>query len=136
MGLAIGGAASAWFAGSARVPFVAGLTSALPEALGRVHPVYKSPHVALMATAACCAFFTTMSLLGSSVNEAYQILLKAAVILQMIPFTYLFLTLVAHRRRPRLGACRRAGRPGRRPSSAWSWRSCRPPTSRTCGSSS
>ena len=47
MGLAIGGAASAWFAGSARVPFVAGLTSALPEALGRVHPVYKSPHVAL-----------------------------------------------------------------------------------------
>ena len=93
MGLAIGGAASAWFAGSARVPFVAGLTSALPEALGRVHPIYKSPHVALMATAVCCAFFTAMSLLGSSVNEAYQILLKAAVILQMIPFTYLFLTL-------------------------------------------
>ncbi len=93
MGLAIGGAASAWFAGSARVPFVAGLTSALPEVLGRVHPTYKSPHVALMATAVCCAFFTTISLLGSSVNEAYQILLKSAVILQMIPFTYLFLTL-------------------------------------------
>jgi glutamate:GABA antiporter len=93
MGLAIGGAASAWFAGSARVPFVAGLTSALPEVLGRVHPTYKSPHVALIATAACCAFFTMLSLLGSSVNEAYQILLKSAVILQMIPFTYLFLTL-------------------------------------------
>jgi amino acid transporter len=93
MGLAIGGAASAWFAGSARVPFVAGLTSALPEPLGRVHPVYKSPHVALMATAACCAFFTTISLVGSSVNEAYQVLLKSAVIMQMIPFTYLFLTL-------------------------------------------
>ena len=46
-----------------------------------------------MATAACCAFFTAISLLGSSVNEAYQILLKSAVILQMIPFTYLFLTL-------------------------------------------
>src|SRR5206468_3315936 len=38
MGLATGGAASAWFAGSARIPFVAGLTRALPPALGRVHP--------------------------------------------------------------------------------------------------
>jgi amino acid transporter len=94
MGLAIGGAASAWFAGSARVPFVAGLTSALPEVLGRVHPVYKSPYVALIATAACCAFFTLLSMLGSSVNEAYQVLLKSAVVLQMIPFTYLFLTLI------------------------------------------
>lgn len=93
MGLAIGGAASAWFAGSARVPFVAGLTSALPEALGRVHPVYKSPYVALLATAVCCALFTVTSFAGSSVNEAYQVLLKSAVVMQMIPFTYLFLTL-------------------------------------------
>ena len=38
MGLATGGAASAWFAGSSRIPFVAGLTSALPPALGRIHP--------------------------------------------------------------------------------------------------
>ena len=94
MGLAVGGAASAWFAGSARVPFVAGLTSALPEALGRVHPTYKSPHVALLATALCCAFFTVIAMAGSSVNEAYQVLLKSAVVMQMIPFTYLFLTLM------------------------------------------
>ena len=93
MGLAIGGAASAWFAGSARVPFVAGLSSALPEVLGRVHPVYKTPHVALLATAALCAFFTATSFAGSSVNEAYQVLLKSAVVMQMIPFAYLFLTL-------------------------------------------
>jgi len=93
MGLAIGGAASAWFAGSARVPFVAGLTSALPESLGRVHPVYKSPYVALLVTALLCALFTLISFAGSSVNEAYQVLLKSAVVMQMIPFTYLFLTL-------------------------------------------
>jgi len=93
MGVAVGGAASAWFAGSTRIPFVAGLTSALPEALGRVHPVYKSPHVALMVAAACCAAFTGLSFVGSSVNEAYQVLLKSAVVIQMIPFTYLFLTL-------------------------------------------
>jgi amino acid transporter len=93
MGLAIGGAASAWFAGSARVPFVAGLTSALPESLGRVHPIYKSPYVALLVTALLCALFTLISFAGSSVNEAYQVLLKSAVVMQMIPFTYLFLTL-------------------------------------------
>ncbi len=93
MGVAIGGSASAWFAGSARIPFVAGLTSALPEALGRVHPAYKSPYVALLVAAFFCALFTGISFVGSSVNEAYQVLLKSAVVIQMIPFTYLFLTL-------------------------------------------
>ncbi len=93
MGLAIGGSASAWFSGSARVPFVAGLTSALPEALGRVHPVYKSPYVALLVAACCCALFTAISFVGSSVNEAYQVLLKSAVVIQLIPFVYLFLTM-------------------------------------------
>jgi glutamate:GABA antiporter len=94
MGLATGGAASAWFAGSSRVPFVAGLTSALPPALGRVHPRWRSPHVALVTCALLAALFTILSLLGSSVAEAYQVLLKAAVVIQLIPFTYLFLGLV------------------------------------------
>jgi amino acid transporter len=94
MGLATGGAASAWFAGSSRVPFVAGLTSALPVALGRVHPRWRSPHVALITCAVFAAMFTILSLVGSSVAEAYQVLLKAAVVIQLIPFTYLFLGLV------------------------------------------
>ncbi len=97
MGVAIGGSASAWFAGSARIPFVAGLTSALPEALGRVHPVYRSPYVALLVAAFFCALFTGISFVGSSVNEAYQVLLKSAVVIQMIPFAYLFLTLAQTR---------------------------------------
>jgi len=94
MGLATGGAASAWFAGSARIPFVAGLTSALPAALGRVHPRWQSPHVALVTSALIAALFTAVSLVGSSVAEAYQVLLKAAVVIQLIPFVYLFLALV------------------------------------------
>jgi glutamate:GABA antiporter len=94
MGLATGGTASAWFAGSSRVPFVAGLTSALPAALGRVHPRWRSPHVALITCAVLTATFTVFSLVGSSVAEAYQVMLKAAVIIQLIPFTYLFLGLV------------------------------------------
>jgi amino acid transporter len=97
MGLAIGGSASAWFAGSARIPFVAGLTSALPEALGRVHPTYKSPYLALLVAAFFCAVFTAISFVGSSVNEAYQVLLKSAVVIQMVPFAYLFLVLARTR---------------------------------------
>ena len=94
MGLATGGAASAWFAGSSRIPFVAGLTSALPAPLGRVHPRWGSPHVALIACAVLAAAFTAFSLAGSSVAEAYQVMLKAAVVIQLIPFAYLFLALV------------------------------------------
>jgi amino acid transporter len=93
MGLATGGAASAWFAGSSRIPFVAGLASALPAALGRVHPRFHSPHVALITCAVLAGIFTVLSLVGSSVAEAYQVLLKAAVIIQLIPFIYLFLAV-------------------------------------------
>src|SRR5438093_4841411 len=93
MGVATGGAASAWFAGSSRIPFVAGLTSALPPALGRIHPRWHSPHIALTACALMAGLFTAFSLTGSTVNEAYQVLLKAAVVIQLIPFTYLFLAL-------------------------------------------
>jgi amino acid transporter len=93
MGVATGGAASAWFAGSARVPFVAGLTNALPAALGKVHPRWQSPHVALLTCAVLAALFTGFSLVGSSVAEAYQVLLKAAVVIQLVPFVYLFLAL-------------------------------------------
>ena len=94
MGVATGGAASAWFAGSSRIPFVAGLTTALPAALGRVHPRWHSPHVALITCAVLCGVFTSLSLVGSSVAEAYQVLLKAAVVIQLIPFVYLFLALI------------------------------------------
>jgi amino acid transporter len=93
MGLATGGAASAWFAGSSRIPFVAGLTNALPAALGRVHPRWGSPHVALVTCAVLAAIFTAFSLVGSNVAEAYQVLLKAAVVIQLVPFVYLFLAL-------------------------------------------
>jgi amino acid transporter len=94
MGLATGGAASAWFAGSSRIPFVAGLTNALPPALGRLHPRWGSPHVALVTCAVLAAVLTALSLVGSSVAEAYQVLLKAAVVIQLIPFVYLFLALM------------------------------------------
>ena len=94
MALAIGGATSAWFAGPARIPFVAGLDSALPAALGRVHPRWGSPYVALITCALLSAGLTALSLTGSSVAEAYQVLLRASVVINLVPFVYTFLALM------------------------------------------
>jgi amino acid transporter len=94
MSLAIGGAASAWFAGPARIPFVAGVDSVLPPLLGRVHPRWGSPHVALITCAVVSAALTALSLIGSSVAEAYQVLLRATVVINLVPFVYIFLALL------------------------------------------
>ena len=94
MAISIGGAASAWFAGPARIPFVAGLDSALPPALGRVHPRWGSPHVALITCALVSAGLTALSLMGSTVAEAYEVLLRATVVINLVPFVYMFLALV------------------------------------------
>ena len=88
--LSIGGSTSAWFAGSARIPFVAGVDRDLPPALGRVHPRWGSPAVALVVNAAVSAVLTGVALTGSTVAEAYQQLLNSTVVIQMIPFLYVF----------------------------------------------
>lgn len=94
MAVSIGGGASAWFAGVARIPFVAGLDRALPPALGRSHPRWHSPYVALIVEAVLCAVFVGFSLVGSTVAEAYQVLLKASVAINLVPFIYLFAGLM------------------------------------------
>lgn len=94
MAISIGGAASAWFAGPARIPFVAGLDRALPTALGRVHPRWGSPHIALITCALVSAGLTALSLTGSTVAEAYEVLLRATVVINLVPFVYMFLALM------------------------------------------
>jgi amino acid transporter len=94
MAVSVGGSASAWFAGPSRIPFVAGLDRALPPALGRLHPKWGSPHVALLTCAAISAALTGLSLAGSTVAEAYQVLLRAAVVINLVPFVYAFLALM------------------------------------------
>jgi amino acid transporter len=93
MAISIAGAASAWFAGPARIPFAAGLDRALPPALGRVHPRWGSPHIALTTCALISAGLTGLSLAGSTVAEAYEILLRATVVINLVPFVYLFVAL-------------------------------------------
>ena len=91
--VAILGTASAWFSGSARLPFVAGIDRYLPPALGRVHPKFHTPYVALGLFAVLSAMLIMMSYAGASVGEAYLTLLSIAVILQMVPNLYMFAAL-------------------------------------------
>jgi amino acid transporter len=88
--LAMLGVASAWIGGAARIPFVMGLGVYLPPALGKLHPKWDTPYIALIVQALVSGMFVLISLFGSTVVDAYGILLKSSVVIQLIPFLYLF----------------------------------------------
>jgi amino acid transporter len=94
--IAILGTASAWFSGAARLPFVAGVDRYLPPIIGRVHPRYHTPYISLILFAILSSLLIATSFLGVSVGEAYLTMLDLAVILQLLPSTYMFLALLKH----------------------------------------
>ena len=95
LSLSIAGIGSAWMGGSARIPFVAGLDSYMPSAMGRVHPKYATPHVALIVQGIVSLILIVLNFtLSGGVQEAFQKMLSAAVVLQLIPFLYVFAALV------------------------------------------
>jgi glutamate:GABA antiporter len=96
LSLSIAGIGSAWLGGSARIPFVAGLDSYLPSWLGKVHPKYATPYAALIvhATVSLVLVVLNFGLTGSGVQETFQKLLSLAVVLQLIPFLYIFAALL------------------------------------------
>ena len=90
LSLSIAGIGSAWLGGSARIPFVAGLDSYLPRWLGNLHPVYRTPYAALLVHAGVSLALVLMNFWSSGVQESFQRLLSLAVVLQLIPFLYMF----------------------------------------------
>lgn len=95
LSLSIAGIGSAWMGGSARIPFVAGLDSYMPSWLGKVHPRYATPHAALIvqfvvSLALCVVNFAA----SGGVQEAFQTMLSLAVVLQLVPFVYVFAALL------------------------------------------
>jgi amino acid transporter len=100
MSLNASGNASAWLAGAARIPFVIGIDRYLPAAFARVHSRYHTPHVALIVQGFASSLFIVISAVGASVSDMYLILLQTTVILQLIPYLYMFGALVRIRRSP------------------------------------
>jgi len=90
LSLSIAGIGSAWLAGSARIPFVAGLDSYMPSWLGRVHPQYSTPYAALIVHAAVSLILVVVNFTAAGVQETFQKLLSLAVVLQLVPFLYMF----------------------------------------------
>jgi amino acid transporter len=92
LSLSIAGIGSAWLGGSARIPFVAGLDSYMPDWLGKIHPKYSTPYAALIVHAIVSLILVVInfSFTGAGVQETFQKLLSLAVVLQLIPFLYMF----------------------------------------------
>jgi amino acid transporter len=96
--LAVGaiGGTNSWVAGSARVPFAAGVDRALPAAFGRLHERYRTPHVALIVQAAAASVLFLASVFVSlggeetTVQGAYDILVNLTILVYFVPYLYLF----------------------------------------------
>src|SRR5690242_5134827 len=92
---AIAGIGSAWTGGAARIPFVAGLDSYMPVWMGKIHPKYATPHAALIVQFVVSAVLVVINFAGGiHVQETFQRLLSLAVVLQLVPFLYMFAALV------------------------------------------
>jgi amino acid transporter len=94
LSLSIAGIGSAWIGGCARIPFVAGLDSYMPSWLGNIHPRYSTPYAALIVQAIVSAVLVILNLSGAGVAETFQKLLSLAVVLNLVPFVYMFAALV------------------------------------------
>ena len=104
LSLSIAGIGSAWLGGSARIPFVAGLDSYMPGWLGKIHPKYATPYAALIVHAVVSMLLVVMNFYqGAGVKETFQTLLSLAVVLQLVPFLYMFGALLRFAFRPEDG---------------------------------
>jgi amino acid transporter len=95
LSMSIAGIGSAWLGGSARIPFVAGLDSYMPAWLGKIHPKYATPYAALIVHASVSLILVILNFVATGgVQESFQSLLSLAVVLQLIPFLYMFAALL------------------------------------------
>jgi amino acid transporter len=103
------GGVGAWLSGPARVAFVIGLDRYFPPAFGKVHPRWGTPYVAILAQASLATVALLMSVLGrgTTVETVYLILLDTQLLIYFIPFVYLFISLIIHRRRDHLAGAPR-----------------------------
>jgi amino acid transporter len=88
------GNTSAWLSGAARIPFVIGIDKYLPSALGTVHPKHNTPHIALIVQGIASSVVIVIAAIGASVGDMYLFLLQTTVILQLIPYVYMFASLL------------------------------------------
>jgi amino acid transporter len=94
------GAAGAYLAAVARLPFVAGIDRFLPPVFGALHPRWRTPWVALTVQAVLGAVFIFLGQAGTTVKGAYDVLVSMGVITYFIPYLYVFAALYKLQREP------------------------------------
>jgi glutamate:GABA antiporter len=95
LSLSIAGIGSAWMGGSARIPFVAGLDAYMPSWLGRLHSRYATPYAALIVQGLVSLVLVIINFAAAGgVQAAFQTMLSIAVVLQLVPFIYMFAALL------------------------------------------
>jgi amino acid transporter len=94
------GAAGAFLAATARLPFVAGIDRYLPAAFGRLHPRWGTPYVALLTQTAVALVFVFLGQAGTSVKGAYDVMVSLGVITYFIPFQFLFAAMIKVQNEP------------------------------------
>jgi len=93
------GGLGAWISGVARIPYVIGIDRYLPPALGKTHPRWGTPHVALITQGTVVTFLMIAAVAEATIEEAYIMLLDMSIILYFIPFLYMFAALPVLRRK-------------------------------------
>jgi glutamate:GABA antiporter len=88
------GGVGATVAGVARVPFVAGIDHYLPSFFGKIHPKWKTPYIAILIQAVISGGILALSQYKASWQDAYQLLVDAAIILYFIPFLYMYASVI------------------------------------------
>jgi amino acid transporter len=94
------GSVGAWLEAVARIPFVAGLDHYLPEAFGRLHPRWGSPHVALLTQAGVTVAFVVLGQAGTTVKGAYEVLVSMTLLVTFIPFLLVFASAIRLQGKP------------------------------------
>jgi amino acid transporter len=75
---------------ASRLPFAAGVDHLLPEAFGRVHPRWGTPHVSLLVLGLVATLLLVVYQLGETMRAAYDELVSLMVITGFLPYLYIF----------------------------------------------
>jgi amino acid transporter len=88
------GTLGAWIAGVARMPYSMGVDRFFPEALGKIHPRFRTPYIALVWLGIISLAIMALSFAAGSgkVKDVYILLVNATIIIYFIPYLYLFIS--------------------------------------------
>ena len=86
----VAGQIGAWMSGCARLPFAIGVNRYLPASFARLHPKWRTPHVALLWQGVGCTVFLIAMQSGQTMRAGYQLLVDMSTITYFIPFLYMF----------------------------------------------